>query len=88
MKKTFEVLKKYLGEIVIVPIVCTLIALVIAYIVIGPYNYEFVELLLAIREKGLELYFCWILFPALLIVFFLIKFLEVVIKAIKNKEIE
>ena len=75
-----EIFKKNSKKLVFGTIISSLILAVIVYLIIGPYNYDFIELLLKIRERGIALYVCVILFPAFLIFFFTINLAEAVIK--------
>ncbi len=75
-----NIFKKHGKKVLIDSVVGALIATVIVYVIIGPYNTEFVNILQGISEKGLVVNTCLIMFPALLIVCLCINLGKIVIE--------
>ncbi len=65
--KKKKLFKKHGKEILINSVVGALTGTIIIYVIIGPYNDEFVKLLQAISSDGSALEICLMIFPMILI---------------------
>ena len=79
MKKGLKNNKK---EIIINSIISSIIITILVYIIIGPFNKDFVKLLETISKQGNEVTIIFILFPCILICYICIN----ILKAIINKK--
>ena len=70
MKKIF---KKHWKELLIDTVCCTLFITVIMYLIVGPYNSDFVSILQFIAKDGIAVNLSLVMFPVYLILCFLIK---------------
>ncbi len=75
-----NIFKKHGKKVLIDSVVGAIIATVIVYVIVGPYNTEFVKILQGISEKGFAVNTCLIVFPAFLIACLSFNLAKIVIK--------
>ena len=75
-----KLLKKHGKKILINSVSGALIITIIAYLILGPYNIEFTNVLKGISERGNAKEVCFTLFPIFLIIHMIIDVGKLVIK--------
>lgn len=68
-----KIFKKHWKELLIDTVCCALFITVIMYLIIGPYNSDFVDILEFISKDGIAVNLSLVMFPVYLILCFLIK---------------
>lgn len=73
-----KIFKKHWKELLIDTICCALFITVIMYLIIGPYNSDFVDILKFISKDGIAVNLSLVMFPVYLILCFIIKLVTTV----------
>lgn len=72
-------MKKYGKKVLIDSLISSIIATIIVYIIIGPYNNEFVKIMQDIAENGIAMKVSIIIFFIILIVYLIINIGKIVV---------
>ncbi len=75
-----KIIKKHGKKVLIDSVIGAFIATVIVYVIIGPYNTEFVNIMQGIAKDGSAFEVSLIMFPIILIVYLIIKLGRIVIE--------
>ena len=75
-----NIIKKYRKEVLMNSIIGSILSTVIVYVIIGPYNTEFVDILQGIATDGSAVEVSLVMFPIILILCLMINLGRIVVK--------
>lgn len=75
-----KILKKHGKKLLINSVIEALIVVAIVYIIIGPYNTEFVNIMQVIEKGGSAIEISFFMFPIILIIYLIINLGRIVMK--------